>query len=70
MVNMGYELVFKKVYTGCKKKTWSISFRYCGRHTQVRMLIDIANERSRKEVVKTVFILNLSFETKKLWLKI
>ena len=44
--------------------------RYCGRHTQGRMLIDVANERSCKKVFKTVLILNLSFETKKLWIKI
>ena len=56
--------------TGCKKKTWSILKRYCARHTQGRMLIDVANERSCTKVFETVFMLNLSFETKKLWLKI
>ena len=40
--------------------------RYCGRHTQGRIFIDFANERSCKKVFKTVFILNLSLETKKL----
>ena len=44
--------------------------RYCGRHTQGRMLISVANEWSCTKVFETVFILNLSFETKKLWLKI
>ena len=40
--------------------------RYCGRHTQGRMFFDVSNERSSKKVFKTVFILNLSLETKKL----
>ena len=40
--------------------------RCCGRHTQGRMLNDIANERSCKKFSKTIFVLNLSFETKKL----
>ena len=60
------------------KKAYLFNFRvreiftrlYCGRHTQGIMLIDVANERSCKKVFKTVIILNLSFETKKLWIKI
>ena len=33
------------------------------------MLIDVANDRACTKVYETVFILNLSYETKKLWLK-